>query len=67
MCLGRLNINVGEILIKIFQVITYYIDKVSSPLLDDSSKARDFCFVCFVELIYSLLTYRNLVAALAMA
>jgi len=30
-----------KIMIKIFLVITYYIDKVSSPLRDDFSKARE--------------------------
>ena len=30
-----------KIVIKIFNVITYYIDKVSSPLCDDFSKAQE--------------------------
>jgi len=38
MCLARLNINVRKIVIKIFLVITYYIDKVSTPEGDGFSK-----------------------------
>ena len=41
MCLGRLNINVRKIVIKIFLVVTYNIDKVSSVQRDDFSKAQE--------------------------